>query len=69
LLPSLEAHIQKAEEQKKAIDEKWNGKIKYVDTQMLQLRSLFDTKKRRLDELLKEVRNWEIRKYVFRDED
>lgn len=36
---------------------------------MLQLRTIFESKKRRLDDLVREVKNWEIRKYVYRDED
>lgn len=68
-LPQLEEDIKKAEQDKKNIEEKWQSKIEYLDTQMIQLRAVFDAKKKKYDELAREVKNWEIRKYVYRDQD
>lgn len=53
LLPGLENDIKQAEELKRSIEEKWQSKIEYLDTQMLQLRAAFELKKKRYDELTK----------------
>lgn len=48
-LPEIEAEIKQLEQKKKAIEDKWTGKMEYLDTQFLQLKSAFDNKKKKLD--------------------